>query len=145
MKRYGKLWNKLISWENLVLAARKAQRRKRDRREVQRFNFFQEMRLLRLQAELTEGRYQPGGFRSHWITRPKPRLISAAPYRDRVVHHALMNILEPILERHFHPDSYACRKNKGTLSAANRLQKFMQKYRYAVHCDIQKFFPNIDH
>jgi len=145
MKRYGNLWEKVISWENLVLAARRAQRGKRGRFEVQQFNFMQEMRLIRLQEELTEGSYQPGGFRSHWISKPKPRLISAAPYRDRVVHHALMNVLEPILERHFHPDSYACRKGKGTHAAANRLQAFMHRYRYALQVDIQKFFASIDH
>lgn len=98
-----------------------------------------------MQAELKTGTYQPGQFRSHWIYRPKKRLISAAPYRDRVVHHALMNILELILDRHFHPESYACRKDKGTHAAANRLQFFMKRYRYALQCDIRKFFPSIDH
>ncbi len=145
MKRYGNLWDKLISWDNLVLAAHKAQRGKRGRSEVQRFNFFQEMKLLRLQEELSDGTYRPGGFRSHWISRPKPRLISAAPYRDRVVHHALMNVLELILERHFHPNSYACRKEKGSHAAANRLQDLMKHHKYALQCDIRKFFPSIDH
>jgi len=112
---------------------------------VQRFNFAQEKELLQLQEELETGTYQPGQFRSHWIYKPKKRLISAAPYRDRVVHHALMNILEPILDRHFHPESYACRKDKGTHAAANRLQSFMRRYRYALQCDIRKFFPSIDH
>jgi len=110
MKRYGGLWSGLIAWENLLLAARKAQRGKREKTEVQRFNFAQEAELLHIQSELEAGEYQPGPFRTHWIAEPKPRLISAAPYRDRVVHHALMNVLEPILERHFHPHSYACRR-----------------------------------
>jgi hypothetical protein len=77
--------------------------------------------------------------------RPKPRLISAAPYRDRVVHHALMNVLEPILDRHFHPHSYACRKGKGTHAAADRLQRLMRRFRYFAQCDIKKYFPSIDH
>lgn len=145
MKRYGRLWERLVGWENLVLAAHKAQRGKRDRYDVQRFNFTQEIQLLRLSEELESGRYRPGAFRSHWITRPKPRLISAAPYLDRVVHHALMNVLELILDRHFHPDSYACRKGKGTHAAADRLQQFMRRYRYALQCDIRKYFPSIDH
>jgi len=72
-------------------------------------------------------------------------LISAAPYRDRVVHHALMNVLEPILDRRFHPHSYACRKGKGTHAAADRLQNLMRRRRYALQCDIRKFFPSIDH
>lgn len=145
MKRYGNLWEKLVTWENLVLAARKAQRGKRDRGTVQQFNFNLEQQLLRLQRELEDGSYRPGKFCSHWITRPKARLISAAPYRDRVVHHALMNILEPILDCHFHSDSYACRKDKGTHAAANRLQRLMRRYEYALQCDIRKYFPSIDH
>lgn len=145
MKRYGNLWERIITWENLVLGARKAQRGKRDRLSVQSFNFNQERELLKVQRELRDGSYRPGQFRTHWVNHPKSRLISAAPYRDRVVHHALMNILEPILDLHFHSDSYACRKCKGTHAAANRLQKLMQKYRYALQCDIKKYFPSIDH
>jgi len=145
MKRYGNLWEGIVRWENLVLAARKAHRGKRGRTAVQRFNFELEQELLALQRELDSGSYRPGEFRSHWIYRPKPRLISAAPYRDRVVHHALMNVLEPILDRHFHADSYACRQNKGTHAAANRLQCLMRCYGYAVQCDIRKYFPSIDH
>jgi retron-type reverse transcriptase len=145
MKRYGNLWEKLISWDNLLLAARKGRRGKRDRDAVQRFEFDLERQLLALQQELKEGTYRPGGFTTHWITRPKPRLISAAPYRDRVVHHAVMNILEPILDRHFHPHSYACRKDKGTHAAADRLQELLGKYHYFAQFDIRKYFPSIDH
>jgi len=145
MKRCGNLWQKLISWENLVLAARKARRGKRGKRCVQRFEFDLEAELLQLQDELVRGDYRPGEFKTHWITRPKPRMISTAPYRDRVVHHAVMNVLEPILDHHFHPDCYACRKGKGTHAAVNRLQHLMQRNRYALQCDIQRFFPSIDH
>ncbi len=145
MKRYGGLWESLVSWENLLLAARKARRGKRDRPCVLRFNFGQEAELLRLRRELVGGTYHPGPFTTHWIARPKPRLISAAPYRDRVVHHALMNLLEPILDRQFHPDSYACRRGKGTHAAADRLQSLLRRRRYFVQCDVRKFFPSIDH
>lgn len=145
MKRYGQLWDRLMCWENLVLAARKAQRGKRSRVAVQSFNFEQEVRLLRIQKELREGTYRPGEFRTHRIAEPKPRLISAAPYRDRVVHHALLNVLEPILDRHFHPHSYACRRGKGTHAAADRLQALMRRRRFSLQCDVRKFFPSIDH
>ena len=70
---------------------------------------------------------------------------TAAPYRDRVVHHALMNVLEPILERHFHPHSYACRGGKGTHAAADRAQSLLQRHRHFVQFDIRKYFPSIDH
>ncbi len=145
MKRHGGLWDDLVRWDNLILAARKARRGKRQNPTVQRFEFKREYELLRLRSELIDGSYRPGAFHTHWITRPKNRLISAAPYRDRVVHHALMILLEPILERHFHHDSYACRKAKGTHAAAQRLQFFMRRSHYAVHCDIIKYFPGIDH
>jgi RNA-directed DNA polymerase len=145
MKRYNGLWDQVVAWENLLLAAQKARRGKRRRGNVQEFEFHQEAELLRLKDELTRGTYRPGVFRSHWITQPKPRLISAAPYRDRVVHHALMNVLEPILDKHFHPFSYACRRGKGTHAAADRLQRLMGHFHYFVQCDIRKYFPSIDH
>ncbi|MGD0092791.1 MAG: reverse transcriptase/maturase family protein [Planctomycetota bacterium] len=145
MKRHGNLWPDVLAWNNLVSAARKARRGKRGRDAVLFFEFDLEAELLRLKDELQRGVYRPGAFRSHWITRPKPRLISAAPYRDRVVHHALMNVLEPILDRRFHPYTFACRKGKGTHAAANRLQTLMGRYAYALQCDIRKFFPSIDH
>jgi retron-type reverse transcriptase len=145
MKRYGNLWETITSWDNLVLAARKARRGKRDRISVQNFEFYLETELLVLQRQLWEQSYRPGQFRTHWVYEPKKRMISVAPYRDRVVHHALMNVLEPILDRHFHPDSYACRKEKGTHKAVDRLQKLMQKYPYALQCDVEKFFPSINH
>lgn len=145
MKRHDGLWEQVVSWPNLLLAARKARRGKRHRPTVARFEYEQERQLLRLQRELRAGEWQPGPFTTHWITRPKPRLISAAPYRDRVVHHALMNVLEPLLERHFHPGSFACRKGRGTHAAADRLQRLMRRHPYALQCDVQKFFPSIDH
>lgn len=145
MKRYGNLWDKLVSWENLVMAAHKAASGKRSRQSVQNFEFDAERQLLNLQRQLQQQSYRPGSFRTHWIYLPKKRMISVAPYRDRVIHHAVMNILEPILDRHFHPDSYACRLKKGTHAAADRLQKMMRKNKYALQCDIQRFFPSIDH
>ncbi len=145
MKRYGGLWEQVVSWDNMLLAARKARRGKRDRAAVQRFEFDLERQLLSLQRRLVDGVYRPGGFSTHWISRPKARLISAAPYRDRVVHHMLMNVLEPILDRHFHPHSYACRKGKGTHAAADRLQMLMGRCRHVVQLDVRKYFPSIDH
>lgn len=145
MKRHGGLWPAVVSWSNLLLAARKARRGKRDRAAVLRFEFDLEREILALQRELVSGDYRPGPFRTHWIDRPKRRMISAAPYRDRVVHHAVMNVLEPILNRRMHPQSYACRPGKGAHAAADRLQKLAGRFRYAVHCDVRKFFPSIDH
>ncbi|HCU25654.1 MAG TPA: hypothetical protein DF383_11620, partial [Deltaproteobacteria bacterium] len=76
---------------------------------------------------------------------PKQRIISAAPYRDRVLHHAMHNVLEPIFDPTFIFDSYATRKGKGTHAAINRFQKFSQVNPYVLKCDIRQYFPSIDH
>ena len=107
MKRYGNLWPHIIDFENLLQAARQAQRGKRYRPNVLAFNQNLDRELLRLQQELTQKTYRPGGYRVFRIEDPKPRMISAAPYRDRVVHHALRkyfpsidhSILKAILRR----------------------------------------------
>jgi hypothetical protein len=89
--------------------------------------------------------YRPGPYHSFYIHEPKQRLISAAPFRDRVVHHALCNIIEPIFERSFIHDSYANRAGKGTHRALDRCQLFARRYRYVLQCDVRQFFPSIDH
>ena len=80
-----------------------------------------------------------------FIHEPKRRKISAAPFRDRVVHHALCNVIEPRFERLFIADSYANRRGKGTHRAIDRLQQFAQRDRYGLRADIVKHFPSIDH
>jgi retron-type reverse transcriptase len=145
MKRYGHLWPRLIAFENLLRAAEQACRGKRFRPSVAAFHFRLEPELLRLQEELVNQTYQPGPYRTFTICEPKPRQISAAPYRDRVVHHALVNVLEPIFERRFIADSYATRKGKGTHAAVRRCQHFARRFRYVLKADVQKFFPSTDH
>src|SRR5947208_9113722 len=124
MKRYGNLWPELISFPNLLRAARKAARGKRFRPNVAAFHFHLEAELWRPHAELANHTYRPGPYHSFTICEPKTRLISAAPYRDRVVHHALCNVLEPIFERSFSSDTYACRRGKGTHAAVRRCQAY---------------------
>jgi retron-type reverse transcriptase len=139
------LWDRLTSWENLLEAARKAERGKRLRGDVAQFNSRREQELLRLREELRRELYRPGGYRRFRIREGKPRLISAAPYRDRVVHHALCSVLEPIWEKRFIRDSYACRPGKGTHAAADRYQQFSRRARYVLQCDIRRYFDSIDH
>ena len=112
---------------------------------VEAFEFDLEKNLVSLRRDLLERTYLPGPFRTFTITDPKPRLISAAPYRDRVVHHALCNVLEPIFERSFVFDSYACRRGKGTHAAVDRYTAFARKNRCVLKCDVRKFFPSVDH
>ena len=145
MKRRGGLWGALTSFENLHLAAAKAARGKRRRANVARFNHRLESSLFRLQTELMERSYRPGEYHSFRIRDPKPRLISAAPYRDRVVHHALCNVLEPVFERSFVHESYACRRGKGSHAALERFAMHARRYPYVLLCDVRRFFPSMDH
>jgi retron-type reverse transcriptase len=145
MKCHGNLWDQVISFEALLRAAEQARKGKRFRPAVAAFHFDQERALWKLHEELTTKTYRPGAYRSFFIYEPKKRQISAAPYRDRVVHHALTGVLEPIFERSFIADSYACRKGKGTHAAVKRCQEFARRFRYVLKADIQKFFPSLDH
>jgi retron-type reverse transcriptase len=145
MKRVGHLWECLISFESLLRAAEKARRGKRFRPCVAAFHYDLEHQLWALHEELAAKSYRPGAYRTFHIHEPKKRLISAAPYRDRVVHHALVQVLEPLFERSFIHDSYACRKYKGTHAAVDRCQFFARRYHYVLKADIRKFFPSIDH
>jgi retron-type reverse transcriptase len=145
MKTYRHLYPQVFDWDNLYLAYRKARKGKRGRLPAATFEYNQETNLLELQQELAEKSYIPGPYHSFYIHEPKHRLISAAPFRDRVVHHALCNVIEPIFERSFIYDSYANRKNKGTHRALDRAQQFARRFRYVLQCDLQQFFPSIDH
>jgi retron-type reverse transcriptase len=96
--------------------------------------------LIGLREALNAGTYRPGGYRSFYIRDPKHRLISAAPFRDRVVHHALCHVIEPLFERTFIGDSYANRVGKGTHAALDRAQAFAKKYSSVLQCDVRQFF-----
>lgn len=144
MKTSKNLWPRITSFENLLQAACQAMRGKSRRGYALEFFYHLEDNLLRLQEELLGKTYQPGEYRAFYIHEPKRRMISAAPFRDRVVHHALINVIEPIFEPTFIFDSYANRRGKGTHCAIRRLQFFMQQYRYVLHGDIRKYFPSID-
>lgn len=135
----------LTGWDNLLTAYRQAAKRKRGHANVAAFEYRLEDNLLALQSELRAQSYRPGPYRSFYIHEPKRRLISAAPFRDRVVHHALCNLIEPRFERAFIADSYANRVGKGTHRALDRCQQFARRYRYVLQCDVRQFFPSIDH
>ncbi|MEN8260451.1 MAG: RNA-directed DNA polymerase [Pseudomonadota bacterium] len=145
MKRLGQVWAEVVSFENLLLAYRKARMGKGRSPAVAHFALNLERELLTLQAQLHDGSYQPGAYRLFTVYERKPRLIAAAPFRDRVVHHAVMNSIEPPLDRRFIDDSYACRKGKGVHAAVDRYQGWANRYAYALKMDVQQYFPSIDH
>lgn len=145
MKRSGNLWPKIIDFSNLLDAAQKAQRGKRFRPNVLTFNYNLETELIQLQHQLRTHTYRPGAYTTFEIKSPKPRMISAAPYRDRVVHHALCTIITPIFESIFIHDSYANRVGFGSHRALRQFTRFTRSSRYILQCDIRKYFPSIDH
>jgi len=145
MKSHKNLFVQVVSFSNLLDAAHKAARGKRERPNVILFFSRLEDNLWDLGQELSQRTYRPGGYSTFSVYQPKPRMISAAPFRDRVVHHALINVIGPLLERSFIYDSYANRAGKGTHRAIRRFQWFLRRHRYVLKCDIRKYFPSIDH
>jgi len=145
MKRLGGLFEQVVAFDNLLLAFRKARRGKRRRPPVAGFELRLEQELLALQRELLADAYRPGAYRLFTVYERKPRQIAAAPFRDRVVHHALLNVIEPVIDRRFIADSYACRTGKGTHAAVDRYQHWSRRHAYALKMDIARYFPSIDH
>ena len=117
------LYPRITAFSNLLAAFRKASKGKRYRPDVLAFGANLEAELFQLQHELRSLTYAPGPYRQFTIREPKLRLVSAAPFRDRVVHHALIAVIAPPLERHFLPTSYANRKGYGTHRALRRFHR----------------------
>lgn len=144
-KRIGFLWEELTSWHNLYCAYRKACKHKKSKAETAEWMFNCERLLLELQAELREKRYKPQAYRYFMIKVPKERLISVAAFRDRVVHHALVNVIEAHFEKTFICDSYATRKEKGLHLAVKAAQSYARTNQWFFKLDIAKYFASIDH
>lgn len=147
MQTYKNLFEEISSFKNLHLAYLKARSCKRYRGYILEFSFNLESELLNLEEELLTQTYKHGKYREFTVKDSKKRKIKAAPFRDRIVHHALCNIIEPIFDRGFIYDNYACRKGKGTHRAIKRLQKFLRNKDnlYCLQCDISKYFDNVNH
>lgn len=141
----GDLFARITSLHNLLVAARTAARGKRYRRSAAAFLLRAEAECLQLADELWTGRWRPGPYRVFRITDPKDRTICAAPFRDRVVHQALVQCLEERFERGFVHDSYSCRLGKGTHAALQRVAGWAREYPWALKVDVAKYFPSVDH
>lgn len=146
MKRHGNLWNKIIDKDNLLLAFKKAKRHKSWQQKVIKVEQNLEEMIEKLRESLINGTYKTSGYRQKKIYEPKERTIYILPfYPDRIVHHAIMNILEPIWDKLFISDSYACRKNKGQHKGSIKCMEYVRKNRFCLKCDISKFYPSINH
>jgi len=143
VKRGGGLWPTLVSWQNLSTALHRAALGKRSRTDVAGFLLEWEPRLIQLQRELECGDYAPGGYRTFLVREPKPRRISATPFRERIVHHALTQVLEPVFEPRFVGQSYARRTGFGTHRALRACTRACRAFPYVLQCDIRKYFPSI--
>ncbi len=160
MKRHKHLFEKICAKENLEKAFKKARKGKTTRPYVIEFEKDLAKNLTDLQKELQEVTYSPIPLKTFVLRDPKTRKICVSDFRDRIVHHAICNVLEPIYERLFIYDSYANRKGKGTLAAIKRFDSFAQKVSYTkfidknevllpsgyvFKADIRKYFENISH
>jgi RNA-directed DNA polymerase len=145
MESHANLWPRVTSFENLYEAFRRARKGKRGRPDVAAFEFDLEGNLLALQRELETERYRPGRYRHFRVHEPTERKISAAPFRDRVVHHALCRVIEPLFDRVFLPHSFANRVGKGTHAALGRCRSLMRRHPWVLKADVSKFFPSVDH
>jgi retron-type reverse transcriptase len=150
-KTYKNLYRSICEFDNIHEAYIKARRLKRYTQEVLRFTAHLEENLIEIQNRLTWKAYDVGKYRYFIVLEPKKRLIAALSFSDRVVQHALCNIIEPIFERSFIFDSYACRAEKGVLAGVNRTTKFLraaqQKWGkvYCLKMDVAQYFPSINH
>ena len=135
----------LATWENLLLAVWKAARGKRQRHDVAQFIAGLENCLQALARDIVNGVVPYGLYRHFHIHDPKLRLIHAACFEDRVLHHAIMNLAESVFERSLVPTSYACRPGKGVHRAIVQVQHNLRRYPWYVQLDIDAYFPSIDH
>ncbi len=161
MKTYKNLYYQLCSYENLELAFQKARKRKTLKNYVIEFETDLQSNLKELKHELENFTYSPYPLTTFIVYDPKTRKISASHFRDRVVHHALCNIISPIFEKTFIPASFANRKGKGTHPAIRRFEQFLSQttfyhkktlerervdiFSYALKADIRHYFETVDH
>ncbi|MBI5918244.1 MAG: hypothetical protein HY849_02560 [Nitrosomonadales bacterium] len=139
------LFPHLTAFPHLLESLQRAASGKRNKRGVAAFLARQESALIHLRDQLQSGAWRGGGYTVIEISDPKPRRISAAPFADRVVHHALCSVIAPIFERGFIADSYANRVGYGQHRAVARYEHYRDRYAYVLRCDIYRYFPSIDH
>lgn len=150
-KTYNHLYEQIYQFDNLYEAYLKARKNKRYGGEALEFTASLEENLITLQNELIYQSYQTGRYRKFYVYDPKLRLVAALPFRDRVIHHAICNIIEPIFDTTFISDSYACRRGKGTHAGADRVTEYLKSAQrlwpnvFCLKADVRQYFPSINH
>jgi len=152
MKTYENIYQEICALDNLILAWERAKKRKTKRRYVKRFQKNLKDNLLKLQEELISQTYQPNKLKTFILRDPKTRKISKSAFRDRVVYHALCNIIVPILSSSFIYDSHANQIGKGTHKALERFDEFKRKVSknntrgcFVLKADIKHYFEEVEH
>jgi len=152
MKIYKNIFEKIVSLENLFSAWEEFKKGKQKKKDVMKFEFNLEENTFNLHRELKNKTYKHGSYHDFYITDPKLRHIHKAAVKDRVLHHAVYSVLNPIFEPTFIYDSYSCRKGKGIHKGIYRLEKFLRKISknnlgscFVLKCDIKKFFESVNH
>ncbi len=149
MKRIGNLYEQICSIDNLILADAKASKGKANQYGVQYHNRSRGCNILTLHEMLVTKTYATSPYNTFKIYEPKEREVFRLPYYpDRIVHHAVMNLLEPVFTAVFTNDTYSCIKGKGIHNAAENLKAALKDRNYTQYClkmDIKKFYPNVDH
>jgi len=145
-KKHKHLYDDITSEASLQAAFHRAATGKRQSHGYLVFNEYAQARLMRIRQQLLDEAWRPSPLREFTIYEPKPRLIGAPKFADRVVHHALCAAIEPIFDRAFLPYSFACRRNLGTHAGVIYLQSHLRtrKYTHYLKTDFRKFFPSID-
>ena len=145
MKRAGNLIYKITDLNNLYEAFYKASKSKKNKPEVIGYRDDLYQNLIKLQHEITSGNINIGNYHYFTIYEPKKRLICAASFPERVLHHALMNISHPYFENQLISDTYATRINKGTYKAVEKALHYSYRNKYYLKLDIRKYFDSILH
>lgn len=151
MRRDGNLYHKIYDFENLYNSYKLAKKGKRYNNDVIRFTRHLERNLITIQNELIWHEFEVGKYNEFYVYEPKKRLIKSLPFRDRIVQHSLNTIINPLLDKRFIYDTYACRADKGTHAGADRVTYFLRKAKrkwdkvYCLQADVSKYFYSIDH
>lgn len=144
MKTYKNLWVQIITKENFDLAYKNARKGKTRRRDVREFEKDAERKLEEIRQSVINKTFTTSEYRHKEIFEPKKRTIYILPFQDRIVQHAIMNILAPLMEKLFIKDSYACISGRGQHKASMRTMQAIRRNKYCLKCDIRKFYPSIN-
>jgi retron-type reverse transcriptase len=145
MKRVTISVDEIASWSNLTRAVERAARGKRHRADVVTFLAHFDANLTTLQAQILDGTVPVGVMSRFHIRDPKPRVIHAPCFRERVLHHAVMAFVGPVLERVLIDDTFACRTGKGTLATVQRCQHHVRRFPWYAKMDVRQYFASINH